>query len=95
MGSVNDVTDWAGDFVNQSIYDISGDTIEGEAPKKREKRRAKEKAAREKKEARQRIKPIPDPEATKAMERKKSARRAASRKGRASTILSSSEDTLG
>lgn len=47
------------------------------------------------KAARGRIKPIPDPEAGKAAKRKAAGRKRMQRGGRASTILSASEDKLG
>jgi len=66
-----------------------------EEPKKREERHAKEDAVTAKREARQRIKPIPDPEAQNKAGRRTASRKRSSRKGRASTILSASDDKLG
>lgn len=66
-----------------------------EEPEKRVTREAKEDAARAKIEARQRIKPMPDPEAAKGEERKAASRRRQRRGGRAATVLSGARETLG
>lgn len=96
MSGAGDIVDWASDFGEQTLYDAGlGGLTPAEEPKKRKERKAKEKGEREKKAARKRLKPIPDPEALKVQERKKAARRKAGRKGRAATILSDTEDTLG
>ena len=66
-----------------------------EEHKKRKSAREASETKRATAAARARIKPIPDPEAEKAARRKTAGRRRAKRGGRASTILSGSEDTLG
>ena len=52
-------------------------------------------AERAKVAARERIKPIPDPDAGKTQRRKTAARKRAGRGGRTSSILSDTQDTLG
>lgn len=66
-----------------------------EAPDVREERKATAEAAKEKIAARQRIKPMPDPETGKAERRKSASRRRQRRGGRASTVLSGASETLG
>jgi len=99
MSGIGDVIDQGGDFLSQSMYDLTGEGAsfkkgDNESPNQRKKRRAEEKAARDKQSARERIKPIPDTQTQRTEQRKSSSRRKAQRGGRVSTLLSSRE-TLG
>ncbi len=97
MSGAGDVIDWGADFINQSSYDLGIADLVGddsESPNERKARKATEKAAREKKAARGRIKPIPDVGNKRTEMRKESSRKRAARGGRVSTLLSSRE-TLG
>ena len=91
---LSQMLDFSTDLAGAAAHELDIDTGR-ESPQDRNKRKAKSKAARAKLAARKRLKPIPDPEATKSEARKKAARSRASRQGRASTMLSDSAEKLG